>query len=282
METIEGMVAGGDPGEKQPGSALDVRQLAEQLVERARAEGMNLVGSGGLRARMTNQGLETALEAEMSDHLGYELHEAAGRNSGNSRNGRSEKTLQTDVGPIRVAIPRDRNSTFDRELVQKNQRRLPGFNEAIISLFAKGLTTGEIQAHLLEIYGAEVSRELVSKVTDAVAGDIGEWQNRAAGSALSGAVRRRDRGQDPRRSGLQPAGLCRVWHHLGRGARCPGPVDRPGWRRGQVLDERAHRAPQPGPGRRLDRRLRRTPRPSRSDRGRLAPGHDPNLCRASG
>lgn len=178
MDVTEGMVAAGKAGEKQAGVALDLQQLAEQLVERARAEGLNLVGPGGLLAGVTKQVVETALEAEMSEHLGYEPHDPSGRGSGNSRNGRSEKTLLTDVGPVRVAVPRDRSGTFEPQLVSKNQRRLSGFNEAIISLFAKGLTTGEIQAHLLELYGADVSRELISKVTDAVAGDMGEWQNR--------------------------------------------------------------------------------------------------------
>lgn len=178
MDTTQGMVPAGDAGEKQVDSAADLQRLAGELVERARAQGLNLVGPGGLLAGVTKQVVETALETEMAEHLGYEPHAPAGRNTGNSRNGRSEKTLQTDIGPVRVAVPRDRNGTFEPQLVAKGQRRLGGFNEAIISLFAKGLTTGEIQAHLLEIYGADVSRELISKVTDAVAGDMGEWQNR--------------------------------------------------------------------------------------------------------
>jgi putative transposase len=178
MDVTGEIVAPEAVDQPEAASRMDLQRLAEELVERAREEGLSLVGPGGLLAGVTKQVVETALEAEMTEHLGYGPYDSVGRNSGNSRNGRSEKTLHTDVGPVRVAVPRDRLSTFEPQIVAKNQRRLGGFNEAIISLFAKGLTTGEIQAHLLELYGADVSRELVSKVTDAVAGDMGEWQNR--------------------------------------------------------------------------------------------------------
>jgi putative transposase len=151
-------------------------ELAEQLVERARTEGLQLTGPDGLLTSLTRQVLETALEVELTEHLGHEPGERA--MSGNVRNGRTPKTVQTDVGPVRLTVPRDRQATFEPQVVPKHARRLDGFNEAIVSLYAKGLTTGDIQAHLGQLYGAEVSRELISKVTDAVVDELIEWQNR--------------------------------------------------------------------------------------------------------
>ncbi len=154
------------------------RGLAEQLVERARAEGVELTGPNGLLTDLTRRVLETALETEMTGHVGYEPGDPAGRGSGNSRNGRTTKTVHTEVGPVLVAVPRDRNGTFEPKLVPKHARRLEGFNEAIVSLYARGMTTGDIQWHLRQLYGAEVSRELISKVTDAVVEEMAEWQSR--------------------------------------------------------------------------------------------------------
>lgn len=180
METTEEILAAGQAGGKDafpgwPEGSLE--EIAAHLLERARSQGLDLIGPNGVLTAMTKQVLETGLEAE-SEHLGYERHQAAGRGSGNSRNGYSSKTLQTEIGPVPVEVPRDRLGTFAPVTVPKHQRRMEGFGELIISLYGKGLTTGEIQAHLLEIYGADVSRELVSKITDAVAGDLAEWQNR--------------------------------------------------------------------------------------------------------
>jgi len=152
--------------------------LAEQLVERARAEGVQLVGPGGLLGDLTKRVIETGLEAEMTGHIGYEAHAVEGRNGGNSRNGHRAKTVITDVGPIEIDVPRDRDGTFEPKLVRKRQRRLGGVDELVISLTAKGLTAGEVQAHLAEVYGSEVSRETISKITDAVLGEMNEWQNR--------------------------------------------------------------------------------------------------------
>jgi putative transposase len=153
-------------------------ELAEQLVERARSEGLELTGPDGLLTGLTRRVLETALDAELTDHLGYEAGDPAGRGSGNSRNGRSAKKVHTEVGRVEVGVPRDRNGTFEPKLVPKHARRLDGFNEAIVSLYARGLTTGDIQGHLRQLYGAEVSRELISKVTDAVVEEMAEWQSR--------------------------------------------------------------------------------------------------------
>jgi len=147
-------------------------------MERAKAEGVSLVGPGGLLSGLTKTVLETALEAELSEDLGYEPHEVAGRNSGNSRNGTRSKTVLTEVGPVEIDVPRDRNGTFEPKLVRKRQRRLTGVDDLVISLVAKGLTTGEVSAHLAEIYGADVSRDTVSRITDRVLEGMAEWQNR--------------------------------------------------------------------------------------------------------
>jgi putative transposase len=167
----------GEPASAQPAEDLEVR-VARELLERARAEGVSLVGPGGLLGGVTKTVLQAALDAEMADHLGYEKGERPPFPSGNHRNGTSPKTVLTEVGSIPLDVPRDRNGEFDPQIVPKHARRVEGFNEAIVSLYAKGLTTGEIRSHLGEIYGVEVSRDLVSRVTDRVAGELAEWQCR--------------------------------------------------------------------------------------------------------
>ena len=152
--------------------------LARSLMERAKAEGVSLVGPGGLLSGLTKTVLETALEAELTEDLGYEPNDAAGRNSGNSRNGTRAKTVLTEVGPVEIDVPRDRNGTFEPKLVRKRQRRMTGVDDLVISLVAKGLTTGEVCAHLAEIYGAEVTKDTVSRITDRVLDGMAEWQNR--------------------------------------------------------------------------------------------------------
>jgi transposase-like protein len=153
-------------------------QLVAMLVERARTEGLQLTGQGGLLQQLTKRVLESALEGEITDHLGYEKHEAAGRGSGNSRNGGRAKTVLTDVGPVEVKVPRDTSGTFEPQIVKKRQRRLTGVDEMVLSLSAKGLTHGEISAHLAEVYGAEVSKQTISTITDTVMEGMAEWQNR--------------------------------------------------------------------------------------------------------
>ena len=150
------------------------RSLAEQLVEQARADGVDLVGPGGLLSDLTKQVLETGLEVEMDEHLGYTKHDSAGRNRENSRNGTRSKTVITEVGPVDIDVPRDRDSTFEPATVKKRQRRLNGVDSMVISLTAKGLTTGEVQAHLAEVYGTDVSRETISKITDRVLDDLAD------------------------------------------------------------------------------------------------------------
>src|SRR5918993_1526121 len=121
--------------------------------------GLALSGEGGLLAQLTKRLVESALEGEITDHLGYERHDATGRDGGNSRNGHRSKTVLTEVGPVEIEVPRDRDGSFEPKIVAKRQRRLTGVDELVISLSAKGLTTGEVQAHLAEVYGAQVSRQ---------------------------------------------------------------------------------------------------------------------------
>ena len=154
------------------------RQLAEELVERARNEGVDLVGPGGLLSGLTKNVLEAGLEAEMSEHLGYDRHDPVGKNTGNSRNGTRSKKVLTDVGPVEIEVPRDRDGSFETQLVEKRQRRLTGVDEMVISLVAKGLTTGEVSAHMAEVYGAEVSKDTISRITDRILEEMSDWQNR--------------------------------------------------------------------------------------------------------
>ena len=168
--------------EPAPGAALAGRistdELAAELLARADAEGVSLVGPGGLLAGLTKTVLETALEAEMTEHLGYEAHDPAGHHSGNSRNGTRTKTVITELGPVELDVPRDRAGTFEPQIVRKRQRRLGGVDAMVCSLSAKGLTHGEISAHLAEIYGAEVSKETITRITDRVMEGMVAWQNR--------------------------------------------------------------------------------------------------------
>jgi putative transposase len=152
--------------------------LVSQLVTQAREQGLQLSGEGGLLQQLTKIVLESALDGEITDHLGYDKHDQAGANSGNSRNGSRSKTVLTDVGPVQIDVPRDRAGSFEPAIVRKRQRRLSGVEDMVLSLSAKGLTTGEICAHLAEVYGAEVSRQTISTITDKVMDGMTEWQNR--------------------------------------------------------------------------------------------------------
>jgi putative transposase len=171
---------------REPGglSAAD-QQLLRELTERARAGGLKLTGEGGLLGELTKMVVEGALEGEMDDHLGYGKHDAAGRNSGNSRNGHRAKTVLTEAGPVEISVPRDRESSFEPKIVAKRQRRLTGVEDMVISLSAKGLTHGEIAAHLAEVYGAEVSKQTISAITDRVMDGMAEWQSRPLDSVYA-------------------------------------------------------------------------------------------------
>lgn len=132
----------------------------------------------GLLKQMMKRAMERALQAELTHHLGYEKHAANGRGSGNSRNGTSAKTMKGDLGEMVIEVPRDRNSAFEPQLINKHQTRLAGLDEKILAMYARGMTTRDIQAHLQEMYGVEVSATLVSEVTDAVMEEVKTWQSR--------------------------------------------------------------------------------------------------------
>ena len=153
-------------------------ELADRLLAKAEAEGVELLGPDGLLSQVTKAVLERALGEEMTEHLGYEKHDPAGRGSGNSRNGSTPKTLLTEIGSVELDVPRDRKGSFEPRIVRKGQSRLDGFNERIIALYARGLTTRDIRAHLREIYDVDVSPDLISRVTDGVLEELQEWQNR--------------------------------------------------------------------------------------------------------
>jgi putative transposase len=167
-----------ESGRPPVGEPVVDEQLADQLLAKAAAEGVELLGPQGLLSQVTKAVLERALGEELTEHLGYEKHDRSGRGSGNSRNGSTPKRLLTEVGPVELAVPRDRAGSFDPRIVQKGQSRLDGFNDRIIALYARGLTTRDIRAHLREIYDVDVSPDLISRVTDAVVEELAEWQSR--------------------------------------------------------------------------------------------------------
>ena len=138
----------------------------------------DILGENGILKQFTKALLERAMQVEMAQHLGYEKHDSAGDNSGNSRNGSSEKTMKGDFGELPIEVPRDRNSEFEPKIVPKGKTRLDGFNEKMLSLYARGMTVREIQQHIQEIYQVEVSPQLISNVTEAVMEDVTAWQNR--------------------------------------------------------------------------------------------------------
>jgi putative transposase len=153
-----------------------VDKMLDELLKGKKPE--EILGQEGLLKELTRRLVERALQGEMTAHLGYEKHAPEGRNTGNSRNGKSKKTVISDSGELAIEIPRDRTGEFEPQLVPKGQRRLPGFDEKVIALYARGMTTREIQGHLQEIYGVEVSPTLISNVTDSVLEDVQAWQNR--------------------------------------------------------------------------------------------------------
>jgi len=151
--------------------------LEELLKEYKNPE--DLIGKDGLLKELTKRLIEKAMESELTHHLGYEKYSPAGKKSGNSRNGKSPKTLKGDFGEIPIEVPRDRKGEFNPQILPKHQTRFSGFDDKIISMYARGMTTRDIQAHLQEIYGVEVSADLISTVTDAVINDAKEWQGRS-------------------------------------------------------------------------------------------------------
>jgi putative transposase len=152
-------------------------ELIDELLAGARTE-EEIVGPGGLLADLTRRLVERALSAELTEHLGYQPHQEPPGGTDNARNGTTPKTLVTEHGPVPIKTPRDRNGSFAPQIVRKGQRRFEGFDDKILALYARGLSTRDIEAHLAEIYGVKVGRDLISRVTDAVMDDVRAWQQR--------------------------------------------------------------------------------------------------------
>jgi transposase-like protein len=165
-----------DVAKKKAGELSAEQRAAAELVRLAKEQGLSLTAPDGLLKQLTKTVLETSLNEEMTEHLGYEKRDPAGAGSGNVRNGTRAKTVLTEAtGQVEIDVPRDRAGTFEPQIVKKRQRRLSGVDEVVLSLYAKGLTTGEISAHFAEIYGASVSKETISRITDKVIEEMNDW-----------------------------------------------------------------------------------------------------------
>jgi putative transposase len=156
--------------------AIDKDVLDKLLASYQKPE--DIIGENGLLKQLTKALVERAMEAELTTHLGYEKHDPVGYGSGNSRNGKSRKRLKGDFGEVEIEVPRDRESSFEPQIVPKGETRFAGFDDKILSMYARGMTTREIQGHLQEIYGVEVSPTLISNVTDSVLEEVRAWQSR--------------------------------------------------------------------------------------------------------
>src|SRR5436190_4807803 len=165
------------PRRKPTAEERETDELIDNLLK-DRKTPEEVIGDGGLLQQLTKRLLERVLGAELTEHVGYEKGDPAGRNGGNSRNGQSRKTLKGDFGTMPIDIPRDRDGTFEPRIVGKHQTRFAGFDDKIVSLYARGLSTREIQMHLEEIYQVEVSPTLISTVTEEVIDEVRAWQNR--------------------------------------------------------------------------------------------------------
>ena len=252
-----------DEGRRQP--SAEELEAARELVRQARDRGVALTGPEGLLKALNKTVIEIALDEEMSEHLGYDKHDPAGRNRGNSRNGKRTKTVLTDAaGEIEIEVPRDRDGTFEPVIVAKRQRRLSDVDEVVLSLYAKGLTTGEISAHFADVYGASVSKDTVSRITDRVIEEMQAWSTRPLEAVYAAVfidaiqVKIRD-GQVGNRPiyaaiGVDLRGTSRHPRDVGR-ARC--------WGVGQVLAGGADRPEEPRRAGRVLRRLRRAQGPAR-------------------
>lgn len=249
--------------------ATEKKRIEDEIIDnlvKGYKEPEDLIGEGGLLAQLTKRLLERAMSAEMTEHVGYEKHEAAGRNSGNSRNGKTAKTIKGTFGTLPIEVPRDRNGTFEPKIIGKHQTRFTGFDDKIISLYARGLSTREIKQHLEEIYQVEVSPGLISSVTDEVIDEAKAWQDRPLESFYPIVY------MDALQFKVRDTGVVRnkaiylaIGGEHGRDERGPRPVDRPD-RGSEVLAASGDRIEEPGIGRHPDRVRRRAQRLPRSDR----------------
>jgi transposase-like protein len=155
-----------------------MRDMAEELVRRAREEGVELTGQGGLVNELVRQVMQTGLEVEMEEHLGYGRGDRSRPRGPNKRNGTTPKTVTTEVGQVRLDVPRDRDGSFEPQTVPKHARRLEGVTTLVIDLYGRGMTQGEVKEHLLEIYGTDVSKDTISRMTDQIVDDMKAWQSR--------------------------------------------------------------------------------------------------------
>ncbi len=168
-----------DVAKRKSAEVTAEQQAAVELVRLAKEQGLSLTGPDGLLKQMTKSVIEAALSEEMTGHLGYEKHDPVGIGADNIRNGtRSKTVISGHAGPVEIEVPRDRAGTFEPQIVKKRQRRLGEVDEIVLSLYAKGLTTGEISSHFAEIYGASVSKETISRITDRVIEEMQAWQTR--------------------------------------------------------------------------------------------------------
>src|SRR4051794_7957029 len=254
------------------------RAAVQELVRAARGRGEDITGPDGLLKSITATVLESALEEELTNHLGHPKHQAPTGGADKIRNGTRSKTGLTDAaGEVTIAVPRDRAGTFDPVIVRKRQRRLTDVDAVAISLYAKGLTTGAISAHFAEVYGASIGKDTISRITDRVVEEMQAWTNRPLTpiyaavfiDAISWQLR-----QGPRRPGRRPAVLRRDRRRPQRSARRPRAVGRyRWWRVDEVLDERVDRSEEPRRARCVLRRLRRPQGASRRGEHRV-PGGD--------
>ncbi len=185
---------------------------------------MSVVGPGGLLNQLTKNVLETALEAELTEHLG---HEHGGTPTAeNMRNGTRVKTVLTEIGPVEIEVPRDRDGSFEPVIVPKRKRRLDGIDEIVLSFSARGLTTGEIVAHFEEVYGAKVSKDTISRITEKVAGELAKWSSRPLDPLYPVLFVDAIVGQGPGRAGASYPVLCGHGRHRERGTRHPRDLGR--------------------------------------------------------
>ena len=167
--------------EKGKKMAKNKEDLIDKLLEDVdfnKLTPKQITGESGLLKQLTKRIVEKAINTEMKDHLGYEKNSPEGKGTGNSRNGRSEKTLLAEIGDVDIDVPRDCNGEYEPQIVNKNQRRFDGFDDKIISMYAREMTTRDIQGHLKNIYGVDVSPDLISTVTNDIMADVKKWQNR--------------------------------------------------------------------------------------------------------
>ena len=254
-------------------------ELIDELLAGASTE-EEIAGPGGLLAELTKRLVERAMEVELTDHVGYEPHQEPPGGAGNTRNGTTPKTLVTEHGPVRIDTPRDRAGSFEPQIVRKRQRRFERFDDKILALYARGMSTRDISAHLEEIYGVEVGRDLISRVTDAVMEDARAWQTRPLDDVypvvfLDALVLKiRDGGSVIRKACYLALGInldgdrevLGMWFQDSEGAKF--------WM--QVLSELKQR----GVERHPDRLRRRAQRVPGGDRGRVPDDHGPDLHRS--